>query len=59
MNRLLNYFRDTRAELRHVSWPTGRQAIIYTALVVGISIAVSLFLGLFDFVFTSALNWLI
>lgn len=57
--RLITYLRDTRAELKHVSWPTSRQALIYTALVIAISILVALFLGLFDVIFTEALNWFI
>jgi len=56
MANLIQYLRDTRSELRHVSWPTTRQAIIYTALVVGISIFVAAYTGLFDFIFTEGLN---
>ena len=59
MSRFVNYLKDTRAELKHVSWPTQRQAMIFTTLVIGVSIFVSLFLGLFDFIFTEALNWFI
>lgn len=55
-NRFVNYIKDTKAELKHVSWPTQRQAIIYTLLVVGISILTAISLGLFDFVFTYALE---
>lgn len=56
MKRLINYIKDTRAEMRHVSWPTQRQAIIFTALVIGISILVSILLSVFDFVFTHVLE---
>jgi preprotein translocase subunit SecE len=56
MNRLLQYFKDTRGELRHVSWPTRTQALTYTALVVVISILTSLYLGFFDFLFTTLLD---
>ncbi len=42
--------------MRHVSWPTRTQALTYTALVVGVSVLVALFLGLFDYLFTEALN---
>jgi preprotein translocase subunit SecE len=59
MQRFFNYLRDTRAELTHVSWPTPRQTVIYTILVIVISIFVALFLGAFDFVFTSSLNWFV
>jgi preprotein translocase subunit SecE len=56
MQNFINYLKDTRAELRHVAWPTQRQAIIYTALVIVISILVALFVGAFDYVFTTGLN---
>lgn len=57
MERFINYLKDTRGELKHVSWPTQRQALIYTGLVIAISILVALFVGAFDFVFTKGVNW--
>jgi len=56
MSRLGNYFRDTAAEMKHVSWPTQTQALVYTVLVVVISGLVALFLSGFDYVFTTILN---
>ncbi len=56
MQRLIQYFKDTRAELEHVSWPTREQTIVFTALVIGISIFTALFLGAFDFAFTYLLE---
>ncbi len=56
MSRLSNYFRDTVAEMKHVSWPTKHQALVYTILVVVICAFVAVFLGAFDFVFTTLLN---
>lgn len=56
MSRIGNYFKDTAAEMKHVSWPTQTQAFVYTALVIGVSILVSLFLGAFDYIFTQILN---
>ena len=49
------YVKDTQGELRHVAWPTRLQTIVYTILVVFVSIGVSLYLGLFDFLFTTGL----
>jgi preprotein translocase SecE subunit len=59
MSRFIDYIQDTRAELRHVAWPTQRQAIIYTTLVVGVSAIVAAFVGAFDYLFTQALDWFI
>lgn len=50
------YLKDTRGELRHVAWPTRTQTVVYTILVVMVSVGVALYLGLFDFLFTNALS---
>lgn len=52
----LQYLKDTRGELHHVAWPTRVQTIIYTILVIAISIIISLYLGFFDYTFTNALG---
>ena len=49
------YIKETQAELRHVAWPTRTQTIVYTVFVALISIGVALYLGLFDFLFTTGL----
>lgn len=59
MSRLGNYFRDTAAEMKHVSWPTQMQTIIYTLLVIVVSACVALFLGAFDYLFTQLLDLII
>lgn len=50
-----DYIKETQAELRHVAWPTRTQTIVYTGLVIGISLVVALYLGFFDYLFTSTL----
>ena len=52
----IQYVKDTRAELEHVSWPTQKQTIIFTTLVIVISILTALYLGAFDYVFTGLLD---
>lgn len=49
---LIQYIKDTKGEMKHVSWPTRKQALNYTGLVILISIAVSIYLGFFDWLFT-------
>ena len=56
MDSLLGYLKDTKGELKHVSWPTQRQTIIFTVLVIVISILTALYLGFFDYVFTTLLD---
>ena len=42
--------------MKHVSWPTQHQAIIYTTLVIVFSVVVALVLGLADFLFDAKKN---
>ena len=37
MSRLTNYFKDVKTEMRHVSWPTKRQALVFTGLLLSFS----------------------
>lgn len=53
---LLNYFKETRGELKHVSWPTRSQATNFTLVVIGLSIFVALLLGLSDYIFLQILE---
>jgi preprotein translocase SecE subunit len=46
------YVKETRAELVHVKWPTQKQAIGFTLLVIGLSILVAIILGAFDYLFS-------
>jgi preprotein translocase subunit SecE len=59
MNRLFDYFRATRGELKHVSWPTQKQIVIYTILVIAISIVTAVYLGILDQAFTRALSFIL
>lgn len=59
MSHFINYLKDTIAEMKHVSWPTNKQSLVYTALVVGLSTLIALYVGLFDFVFSRGLDWFI
>jgi preprotein translocase subunit SecE len=50
------YFKDTIAELKLVTWPTKKQTINLTVLVVGISVFVGVYIGSLDFLFTNLLK---
>lgn len=53
---LINYIRDTKGELKHVSWPTRRQAIVFSFVVILISVFTAVFLGFFDVLFSLILK---
>ncbi|MFA6416095.1 MAG: preprotein translocase subunit SecE [Candidatus Paceibacterota bacterium] len=56
---LINYLKDTKTEMKHVSWPTQSQVINFTLLVLGLSIGTGILLGAFDVIFTSGLKTII
>lgn len=56
---VINYLRETRGELRHVTWPSRSQTINYTVIVLVISIGTGIFLGVLDFVFGKGLQFFI
>jgi preprotein translocase subunit SecE len=58
-NRLVNYIKGTKVELKSVSWPTKKQTINFTLLVIGFSLATAAFLGVFDALFSFLLKKLI
>lgn len=48
-NALQRFYRETVAELRKVTWPTREEAVNLTRVVLLVIVAVSIFLGLVDF----------
>ncbi len=50
------YIKDTMTEMKHVSWPTRRQAALFTLLVVVISVAMAAYIGVLDAFFTKLLK---
>lgn len=55
----IQYLKDTKAEMKHVNWPTRSQAISYTVLVILLSVGVAALLGAFDAFFAWGLSKLI
>ncbi len=49
MGRIIQFFKDVRVELGKVVWPSRRDALKLTAVVIGFSLLVALFLGLVDY----------
>ena len=53
---ILQYLKEVKVELTKVSWPTRTQAIHLTLIILGASLAVGLYVGGLDYVFTSLLG---
>jgi preprotein translocase subunit SecE len=56
---MFDYFKQVRSEMRHVVWPSREMTIIYTVVVIAISIGIAVYLGLLDYLFSLVLKRLI
>lgn len=59
MSKIKEYFKDTKAELKHVIWPTRSQTLYSTLIVIILSIVIAYYLGIFDFIFSKGLEKII
>lgn len=53
-NKVANFFRESKAELRKVVWPTREEVVSSVKVVIVLTIVVSVILGLLDWGFTEA-----
>ncbi len=58
-NAIGRYLRETRGELRKVTWPTRDEAWRLTAIVLGVTAAFALFLWAMDALFSNFIQFLI
>jgi preprotein translocase subunit SecE len=50
------FFSEAITELRHVNWPTRKEATRLTLIVIGIALGLAIFLGAFDYLFSFLLK---
>ena len=53
------YFRELRSELKKVVWPTPKQVVKSTLVVIACCLIVGLFIWAFDFASGNGIKWLI
>ncbi len=58
-NPIIKYLKETRAELKKVTWPTREEAINLTLIVVAVTVAMALFLGSLDWLFSRIIGMII
>ncbi len=50
------FLREVKVELEHVVWPTRKQVLELTVLVIAISLIIGAYVGALDLIFTSVMN---
>ena len=56
MEKVLDYIRESRAELKKVTWPTKQQMWYSTLVVIVVTFMVSAYLGLVDLLLTGVFS---
>ncbi|MBS3943671.1 MAG: preprotein translocase subunit SecE [Dethiobacter sp.] len=59
MQRLIKYFRDIRVELKKVHWPTKREFVVFTGIVLSMVVVIGLLFWGLDTVFLAVLQMII
>ena len=59
MNNPLNFFRSVKQEIFKITWPTSKEAMMGSVMVIVMAVIASLFFLLLDQVFKIGLNFLI
>ena len=59
VNKLVQYVKDSKNEIKKVTWPTKKEIKQHTILVISISLATAAFLGLVDYVLTQIIEKII
>ncbi|MBT3418873.1 MAG: preprotein translocase subunit SecE [Candidatus Magasanikbacteria bacterium] len=54
-----DYFQGAASELKKVVWPTKKQTIDYSIIVVALSLGMAVFFGVLDWIFSNLLGLLI
>lgn len=54
--KIIIFLKEVRLEMKKVNWPTKQETLRYTLIVIGVSVAVAIFLGTLDFIFTILLD---
>ncbi len=55
----ITFIKQTREELRQVTWPTRDEAIRLTSIVIVLSVIVGVYIGGLDFIFTKTVAFIL
>lgn len=54
--KIILYIKESRDEMKKVNWPTRHQTMVFTGVVIAVSLGVAAFLGSLDLLFQSLLR---
>jgi preprotein translocase subunit SecE len=55
-SKVQKFLKEVLLEIKKVNWPTRKETIRYTLIVIGLSVGVAIYLGTLDFIVKQLLN---
>ena len=55
----INFFKEVYSELLKVNWPKRKELIQLTCVVIGVSVAIGIYLGGLDYIFTKLIGFIL
>ncbi len=52
IQKLIIFLKEVRLEIKKINWPTRKETVKYTLVVIGVCLAIAAFLGAADFFFS-------
>lgn len=59
MVQVISFLKETQEELKKIVWPSKEQTARLTLMVIMVTIAVGVFIGVIDYLLSNASSWLI
>jgi preprotein translocase subunit SecE len=54
--KIITFLKEVRLEMKKINWPTRQETLKYTLIVIGVSVAVAIYLGGLDYIFNRLLE---
>lgn len=51
-NRIVKYFKEVQAEIRKVTWPSRKEVLRLSAIVIAVLVVMSAFMAIIDYAFS-------
>ncbi|MCR4312226.1 MAG: preprotein translocase subunit SecE [Candidatus Uhrbacteria bacterium] len=58
-NVAVRYFREAHEELKKVAWPTKRETVLYSSIVMALCVVMAVYFGLLDWALSQGLEALV
>lgn len=56
---IISHIKEAGAEMKNVKWPSRKQVVQYTVIIIILSLLIAAYVGAFDVLFTKIIGWII